>query len=1158
MTYVSEEMHRQQKETLPDTGFFSGGGELGALMRTFDWSKTDLGDPMAWPENLKASVNLVLNSPLPLQIWWGETLLCLYNDAFLPFLGDKHPRALGQAAKAVWSEIWPDIAPHTETVMTRNEATLHKDLLILQKRQGALEEAYVTVSLSPIVNASGEVGGIFCAWNEETRRIVAERQLALLRELAVKAENKMTVEAVSALNAGCLSRYSHDIPFAAIYSIDAAGERLCLIGTSGIEKGHPVFPDRIALDAADSATGWPFQAVLANGPLLLVSDLSARFEHLPMGAWDRPPHQALVMSTVQPNQRTVVIVGLNPYRSWDDDYQRFLELLNAQITSNLLKAHAEETERKQAEALAAIDLANQFWLASTALDAGALRWLHGEEPVRQDSKAPQPLNTMLGEIWPSTDPFKLEDTACVLIADNNVSMLNSVQELLEPHCTVIPFSQGGQVLETARKYQPDLILFDVMMPGMDGRAFLTALRGDDTLRAIPVILISSRVGEDLEGEALLAGADDYLIKPFSARELLIRVKANLDLSRLRQKTQAAARESEERLELALAASGSVGTWLWDIPKNLVYGDERLANLYSLPPGAGIIGIPLAETLEAVHPDDRESVQSAIIAAMQTGEPYLAEYRLLQQDGSVRWVLVKGKCKYDEQSRPIRFPGVTVDITDRKRAEMQLKDSEERLRRVVESSIIGVVFWNKDNGAITDANHAFLQMVGYTREEMNAGQFNWRQMTPPEYEHLDLDAFEQMDKNGICRPYEKQYFHKNGRRIDILLGVAYLVGSTNEGVAFIADITPQKQAERALAESEARFRSIADSAPVMIYVSDLESNNTYTNRAYQDFVGIPASGMRWKEIFHPDEAEESLNIYFTGFVNRQSYSHECRIRRYDGIYRWVLITGKPRYLSDGTFLGFIGSLVDITELKEAMAFAEEANNRKSEFLAVMSHELRTPLNSIIGYSRMVENGMAGPLTEKQEKYLHNVGSSGEHLLSIINDLLDVSRVEAGKMEIERERFLVAPILDEIKNMMNDLAKKVNVTLAFEIQPDIGMIEADPARFKQILINLVNNAIKFNRAGGRVWVRLTRTEDKRWLLGEVEDTGIGIGKDKLPELFQKFYRADNSYARKHEGTGLGLALTKDLIELHGGKIEVHSQEGVGSTFTFKLPVVVNHIK
>jgi len=260
-----------------------------------------------------------------------------------------------------------------------------------------------------------------------------------------------------------------------------------------------------------------------------------------------------------------------------------------------------------------------------------------------------------------------------------------------------------------------------------------------------------------------------------------------------------------------------------------------------------------------------------------------------------------------------------------------------------------------------------------------------------------------------------------------------------------------------------------------------------------------------------------------------------------------------------FLNFVAEQLGIAlaqaELYEsehnARQQAEIANRKKSEFLAMMSHELRTPLNAIIGYSQMMKMGMGGPVSEKQTKYLGNVERSGTHLLGIVNSLLDVSQIEAGKLVVVPEMFELQPVLEEARSLVEAMADQKKVSLNFEIQPDLQALEADPSRFKQILVNLLSNAIKFNHPHGYVVLRLHQSEDRNWLIGEVEDNGIGIPEDKQVELFNKFYQVDSRMARQHEGTGLGLALTKDLIELHGGRISVESREGEGAKFIFQIP-------
>ncbi len=238
-------------------------------------------------------------------------------------------------------------------------------------------------------------------------------------------------------------------------------------------------------------------------------------------------------------------------------------------------------------------------------------------------------------------------------------------------------------------------------------------------------------------------------------------------------------------------------------------------------------------------------------------------------------------------------------------------------------------------------------------------------------------------------------------------------------------------------------------------------------------------------------------------------------------------------------------------KSAKLAAEAANHKKSLFLASMSHELRTPLNSIIGYSEMIEQGMTGEITEKQRRFIHNVSLSGRHLLELVNEILDISKIEAGKLNLSIDWVDLRKLLAQLIDVFSELASAKNIVITSHIHQDVLGLEADPGRLKQIFINLISNAIKFNHQDGRVDIEIYPSLDKEWVLCEIRDTGYGIPEDKMPELFSEFYQVDNSYARQQEGTGLGLALTKRLVELHGGTIHVESTVGVGSVFTFQLP-------
>jgi len=229
----------------------------------------------------------------------------------------------------------------------------------------------------------------------------------------------------------------------------------------------------------------------------------------------------------------------------------------------------------------------------------------------------------------------------------------------------------------------------------------------------------------------------------------------------------------------------------------------------------------------------------------------------------------------------------------------------------------------------------------------------------------------------------------------------------------------------------------------------------------------------------------------------------------------------------------------------------ANQHKSEFLANMSHELRTPLNAIIGFAEMLSEGMLGDLSERQRDYTLDILASGRHLLALINDILDLSKVEAGRMDLEVNEFSVSEVLDYAVNIVRAWSIRQGLTLRLEVAPDVGTIHADERKVKQVMFNLLSNALRFTPSGGLIEVTACHAPDRRHILIAVRDTGVGIPFDQQERIFDEFYQATGDPSRSHDGTGLGLALAKKFVELHGGRLWVDSQPGSGSTFSFTLP-------
>jgi signal transduction histidine kinase/CheY-like chemotaxis protein len=349
------------------TSFLAGGGQMGALMRAKDWSQSPLGAPGAWPQSLKTVVRIMLTSRYAMWMAWGGELSFFYNDAYRPTLGVKHPQALGMPAQKVWAEIWQDIGPRIEAVLDRGEATWEQALLLFLERSGYREETYHTFSYSPLADDTGRVAGMLCVVTEETERVIGERRLGTLRELSAELAGTHRREEVLAAVTRSLGANPRDLPFTLTYLLDGDGTQARLGGSTGLD-GHPAAAAPM-LDIARADCPWPMAGLAASTSPIIVTDLPSGLAGLAAGAWGEPPAQAAVVPVARRGQDKsagFLVVGLNPYRRFDDSYGGFLTLVAGQIASGIANAAAYEDERKRAEALAELDRAKTAFFSNVS------------------------------------------------------------------------------------------------------------------------------------------------------------------------------------------------------------------------------------------------------------------------------------------------------------------------------------------------------------------------------------------------------------------------------------------------------------------------------------------------------------------------------------------------------------------------------------------------------------------------------------------------------------------------------------------------------------------------------------------------------------------------------------------------------------------------
>ncbi len=527
-------------------------------------------------------------------------------------------------------------------------------------------------------------------------------------------------------------------------------------------------------------------------------------------------------------------------------------------------------------------------------------------------------------------------------------------------------------------------------------------------------------------------------------------------------------------------------------------------------------------------------------------------------GKTGWVSSVYSPHFDAGGEIVGAIGIIRDITERKRAETALQESEERFRSLFENATVGI-YRTTPAGQILVANPALVKMLGYeSQEELVKRNLEDQGFEPTYPRHL---FHERMAQEGEVKDLEAVWARRDGSAIFVRESARAIRGEDNRIICYdgiVEDITERKRAQQMLQESEESFRQLAENIREVFFVATPEpSRVTYLSPAYDEIWGRPRQAVlnspaAWVEPIHLEDRARAFEILAQA-QQGVATDMEYRIVRPDGSPRWIRHRTFPVCNAAGKFYRIVGIAEDITERKQvevathkAMKAAEEANRAKSEFLANMSHELRTPMNAVIG---MTELALATDLDPEQRHYLELVQSSADSLLELINHILDFSKIEAGKFELEATPFILADVLEEAIRPLAIPAYRKGLEMACGLDPAIpSPLVGDPVRLKQLVVNLVDNAIKFTERGEvivRAWVESKEERDLTLHLA-VEDTGVGIPADKIEMVFEAFTQADGSLTRRFEGAGLGLAICSELVRMMEGAIWVESGPGQGSTF------------
>ncbi len=541
----------------------------------------------------------------------------------------------------------------------------------------------------------------------------------------------------------------------------------------------------------------------------------------------------------------------------------------------------------------------------------------------------------------------------------------------------------------------------------------------------------------------------------------------------------------------------------------------------------------------------------------------------------------------KNGKPTAVIEIARDITERRRVEAGRKESEARYRSLVNNVSLGILRSTMGPpGRIIETNPALEKITGYSRDELLAMNMEDLYAHPEERQ-----AFMQKlasAKRTVTR--ELRWKRKDGGRIVVLDTVIAVRDSSGQILHFdaiIEDITERRRAEEALRESEERYRTLVENATDAIYMVDAHENILSVNQTTARFLGKRPEkliGKKVSDIFPPEIAARFTEEFRLTFKTGQSIM-ACDRLDAGWTELWVSTSLNPIRNSSGEVVAIMGVTRDITEQKrlerelqetneqldaqneelqvqseELMAQQQEllestqeaarANQLKSEFLANMSHELRTPLNAIIGFSQLLRDETPGKLNQEQRQCLDDVLESSQHLLNLINEVLDLSKIESGRAELKLENVDLKELITPLTRVMRPILGQKKQELEVEIEAGLPQIRVDKTKMGQVLRNLLANSSKFTPEGGKLRITAARADD--WLHLSVIDNGAGIKKEDLERIFEPFCQLDYTPGNGKGGTGLGLAVVKEIVERHGGQIRVESEYGRGSRFTISLPL------
>ncbi|MDJ1502112.1 ATP-binding protein [Xanthocytophaga agilis] len=807
---------------------------------------------------------------------------------------------------------------------------------------------------------------------------------------------------------------------------------------------------------------------------------------------------------------------------------------------------------------------------SEAFVQEAWKWLPTEETLPSEEQStenqkaddPKYLAAITGSAVSSSQSYKSQ----ILLADDNADMREYVERLLSDRFTVLTAINGEDALQKILRFKPELVLSDIMMPKMDGFELLRQIRNHPEIKNIPVIFLSARAGEEAKVEGLDAGVDDYLVKPFSAKELIGRVSNQIRINQVRRETE------QQFYQLFLQAPALI---------NVLKGPEHRYEFFH-PKNKEIFGNKdfTGMTIRQALPElQGQGIFEMLDEVYQNGKSIILNERhvdFLDENGKLveKYLNIIYQPWYDIKGQIQGILNFALDVTETVQSRKKIEISENRFRSLIMQAPVSIAVLLGPDRIVDIVNNNYLQLIGKERESF-VGKPLWDALPEVKEQGFDQLLQQVMDTGMTYTGYEQELLLlRHGKQETMYVNFIYSplkdIDDNTIGIMVVAtEVTEQVRAHRKIKESEQALNEMANAIPQLAWVAGPNLEVLYFNNRLSEFKGaekLPDGNWTWKGMVHTEDLSRTESLWNAASRTGENFQCEHRIQLKDGTYRWHLSRGIPQRNQEGEVIKWFGTTTDIHIAREQASILEaevkkrtlelqqlnlslhKSNEDLQQFAHVASHDLKEPVRKIKTFTGRLQDEYSHTIPEQGKAFLEKIQTATNRMVSMVDGVLAYSKLNANEQPIE-----AIDLNQTLINIVTDLElliQQKDAVITWDLLP---VIQGAPVLIYQLFYNLINNSLKFSKKDQKPVISITssfETTNGDFVRIQVADNGIGFTDDNAEKIFNTFTRLNSK--DEYEGTGLGLALCKKIVERHQGSIFAISQKDQGATFIISLPV------